>query len=156
MRGNCWRVFIQGKKSCRIFSLEEFHDGNGLGGLSKGTCRRTKLRKAIALEGASWGQLLGGQLFRRMLFMDNCPGQRVMGTDPGRFSCGAVVQEVFVRGVIVQKKMSWGQKSMGHLSWGKFHWGYCSWYLSGGELFQERTIWQKFHEGSSSGGNRQW
>lgn len=60
MRGNCPRLFIQGKKSCRILSLEECHDGKRLGGLSKGTCLRTKLGKAIALEGVSWGQLFGG------------------------------------------------------------------------------------------------
>ena len=73
--GELSKAIYSGEKVfCRILSLEECHDGKGLGGLSKGTCLRTKLGKAIALEGVSWGQLLevscSGENYSRIIVQD--------------------------------------------------------------------------------------
>ena len=131
--------------------MEEFHDGKGPGELSNGNCLKTKLRKAIVLEGVSSGQLCGRQLFRGKLFKDNCPGQKVMGTCPGRFPGRRIVREVVARRKLFRKECPGvknprgtcpGGNFMGNIVRGVYPAGSCS----------GVTIWGKFHRGQLSWG----
>ena len=150
MRGNCPRLFIQGKKSCRILSLEECHDGKGLGGLSKGTCLRTKLGKAIALEGVSWGQLLevscSGENYSRIIVQDKgswalVPTDFHVGQLSGRHLSGEWLFRKQCPGV----KNPWGTCPGGNFN-GDVVRGICPVGNYSGE-----TIWEKFHGGNFLG-----